>query len=104
MQVQHFTVNRKICEIVSMVLLIQKSFHAYFKYHIGSASLVTFSFAFMIFFIYRGKKIQWNHVPFVSTKSHSLPTKTAYLYIDEVVEWVYVLLHKSFHLENICIQ
>lgn len=70
----------------------------YLRYHMGSASLVILSFAFIIFFIY--KKI--NICEWVSTETFGVLTNTAMLYlnIDEIVEWVNVLLHKPFHLRD----
>lgn len=50
------------------------------------------------------KELNWTISFFLTTNSQSLPTKKTYLHIDKIVEWVYVLLHKSFHLENTCMQ
>lgn len=64
----------------------------------GSASLVILSFAFIIFFIY--KKI--NICEWVATETIAVLTNIAMLYlnIDEIVEWVNVLLHKPFNLKT----
>lgn len=67
----------------------------------GSASLVTFSLAFIIFFICSrrcklGKELRLPTGPqFTSSLSPD-----AYLDINEVVKGVYVLLHKAFHLNT----
>lgn len=46
------------------------------------------------------KKNKMKPRPFLRTKSHSPPfPRKAYLDIDEIVEWVYVLLHQAFHLK-----
>lgn len=102
---KHFTVNNKPMWLYASYSWQGNQLYAYFKYHIGSASLVTFSLAFMIFFIWKKKKeLNWTISFFLTTNSQSLPTKKTYLHIDKIVEWVYVLLHKSFHLENTCMQ
>lgn len=72
----------------------------YLRYHIGSASLVILSFAFIIFLIY--KKTFVNEMPQKKKKHFECLQNIALLYldIDEIVEWVNVLLNKPFHLED----
>lgn len=78
-----------------------KTIHVtYLRYHIGSASLVIFSFAFIIFFICKRRHSFWNQreIDAAATRTHA--GVVCYLHIDEIVEWIDVLLHQTFHLEN----
>jgi hypothetical protein len=67
----------------------------------GSASLVTFSLAFIIFFICSRKcNIRSGLWLPINSQLLSISKIDAYLYINEIVKWVYMLFHKAFHLNR----
>lgn len=72
----------------------------YLMYHIGSASLVIFSFAFMIFFICKNRRLYFTWRSRCDTHTHTHVWVVFYLHVDEIVERVDVLLHQPFHLQN----
>lgn len=78
---------------------VKKIHVTYLRYHIGSASLVIFSFAFIIFFICKKN----NHTEIkmkLTAVTHTHVRVVFYLHIDKIVEWVDVLLYQAFHLKD----